>query len=103
MTSTLVSAQLAFMVILSLETDALARRLADAQSVTVEHAIRQALEGQAHAAGIVLAELGRRRDQSPEAVAARRTRMDRMVRETAAMPILDPRPPCEIMDDLNAI
>jgi len=29
--------------------------------------------------------------------------MDQIVREIAAMPILDRRPPREIMDDLNAL
>jgi antitoxin VapB len=90
------------MINLSQETEALARRLAEAQSVTIDDAIRQALEAQAHATGVV-PEPGRPRDRSPEAVAARRARMDQMVREIAAMPILDRRSPNEIVDDINAL
>ena len=44
-----------------------------------------------------------RRDQFPETVAARQVRIQQIVREIAAMPILDPRFPHEIMDDLNAL
>jgi len=90
------------MIHLSPATEALARRLADMQSVTVEDAIRQALEARARAAGVV-PEPSRQRDLSPEAVAARRARIDKLVREIAAMPILDRRSPREIMDDLNAV
>jgi len=90
------------MIHLSQETEALARRLADAQHVTIEDAVRRALEASAHAAG-VLPEPGRPRDRSPEAAARRRARMDRMVRDIANMPMLDRRSPREIMDDLNAL
>lgn len=89
------------MINLSQELEALARRLADAQSVSIEDAIKQALEARAHAAGIVTAH--RPRDRSPRAVAARRAHLDRAVREIAAMPVLDPRSPREIMDDLNSL
>jgi TPP-dependent indolepyruvate ferredoxin oxidoreductase alpha subunit len=44
-----------------------------------------------------------KRDQSPAAVAARRARTNRFVAWLAAMPVLDPRSPNEIMDDLNAL
>ena len=90
------------MINLSHETEALARRLAAAQRVTIEDAIRRALEASAQAAG-VLPEPGRPRDRSPEAAARRRTRMDRIVRDIAAMPMLDQRSPREIMDDLNTL
>lgn len=90
------------MIDLSQETEALARRLAAAQSVSVDDAVRQALEARAAAAGILPAPR-RPRDQSLEATAARRLRVDRIVREIAAMPVLDPRSPQEIMDDLNAV
>jgi antitoxin VapB len=90
------------MINLSQETEILAVRLAAAQCLSVEAAIRQALEAQARAAG-VLPEPRRPRDQSPEAAAARRARTNRFVAELAAMPILDPRSPCEIMDELNAL
>ncbi len=90
------------MIELSQEIEALARRLADAQSVSVEDAVIQALEARARAAGIV-PEPRRPRDQSPEAAAVRRARIDKIVREIAAMPILDRRSPREIMDDLDAV
>jgi antitoxin VapB len=90
------------MIDLSRETEALAERLAAAQSVSVEDAIRQALEERARAAGVMPAPRGRR-GLSPEVLAARRANMDRIVADIAAMPILDPRSPREIMDDLNAL
>ncbi len=90
------------MMALSHETEVLARRLAEAQSVGVEDAIRQALEARAREAGIA-PEQRRPRDRSAAAVAARRACIDRIVREIAAMPILDRRSPRQIMDDLNAL
>ena len=90
------------MINLSHETEVLARRLAAAQRVSVEEAIRRALEDRARVAG-VQPEPRPPRDQSPEAVAARNARIDRIVEEIAAMPVLDPRSPHEIMDDLNAL
>jgi antitoxin VapB len=87
------------MINLSRETEILAKRLADAQQLSVEDAIRLAIE--ARAAG-VLPRPQRPRDRSPEAVAARHARTNRFVVELAALPILDPRSPGEIMDDLNA-
>ena len=90
------------MISLSQETEALALRVAAAQKVPVEDAIRQALETWARVAG-VLQEPQKRRDASPAAVAARKASVDRIVAELAAMPILDPRSPREIMDDLNAL
>jgi antitoxin VapB len=90
------------MINLSQDTEALAQKLAAAQSLPVDDAIRQALEAWARVAG-VLQEPQRRRDQSPAAVAARKASVDRIVAELAAMPILDPRSPREIMDDLNAL
>ncbi|MBV8068402.1 MAG: hypothetical protein JO270_00755 [Acidobacteriaceae bacterium] len=90
------------MINLSQETEALARRLADAQSVSIDTAVRQALKASAHAVGIDTVP-GRPRDRSPEAIAARRACIDQTVREIAAMPVLDPRSPREIIDDLNAL
>jgi len=90
------------MIDLSQETEALARRLADARRVTVDAAIRQALEASAHAAG-VLPEPVRPHDQSPGAVARRRERMGQIACEIAALPVIDKRSPNEIMDDLNAL
>ena len=81
---------------LSQETEALARR------VTVDAAIKQALEASAHAAGILM-EPSRPRDLSSEAVATRRERIGQIVHEIATSPVLDARSPREIMDDLNAL
>ena len=90
------------MISLSQEIEALAKRLAAVQSLSVEDAIRLALEEKARAAGVVM-EPRHPRDQSPEAVAARRARTNRYVAELATMPVLDPRSPHENMDDLNAL
>jgi antitoxin VapB len=90
------------MIDLSQETETLARRVADVRRVTVDAAVRQALEASAYAAG-VLPEPIRPRDLSSEAVAMRRQRVERIVGEIAAMPILDKRTPHEIMGDLNGL
>ncbi len=90
------------MINLSRETEALAKRLAVTQSLSVEDAIRLALEEKARAAGIAL-EARQPRDQSPESVAARHARTNRFVAELAAMPVLDPRSPRAIMDDLDSL
>jgi antitoxin VapB len=84
------------MINLSHETEALAKRLAAAQSLSVEDAIRLALEEKARAAGIDVNALRPRRRMSIESMLA-------VGAEIAAMPILDPRSPREIMDDLNAL
>jgi len=90
------------MINLSRETEALAKRLAVSQSLSVEDPIRLALEEKARATGIAV-ETRRTRDQSAQAVAARRARTNRFVAELAAMPVLDPRSPRDIVDDLNAL
>ena len=90
------------MIHLPRETEALAERLAAMQSLSVEEAIRLALEEKARASGIAV-EPHSRRDQSCEAIAARRSRTDRLVAELEAMPVLDPRSPRDLMDDLNAL
>ena len=90
------------MICLSQETEALAKRVAAAQSLSVEDAIRLALEEQARAVGVVT-EPRHPRDQSPEAIAARHARTNRFVAQLAAMPVLDTRSPQEIMDDLSAL
>ena len=88
------------MIDLSQETELLARRVADARHVPVDTAVKEALE--ASAASLLL-KPDRPRDRSPEAVAARRARVDQFVAELAAMPVLDRRPLQEIVDDLNAV
>ncbi len=87
---------------LSQETEALAKRIAAARRISIEDAVRLALEDSARVAGIV-AESKKPRDASPEAVAARRARLDRLVAEIAAMPLHGTRSTKEIVDDLNAL
>ena len=77
------------------ETEALAERLAAAQRLSVEAAIQRALETHARVAGIEQ-ELSPRRRMTVEQMLA-------FGAEIAAMPILDPRSPNEIMDDLNSL
>ena len=84
------------MINLSQETEALAQRLAAAQRLSVEATIQRALEAHAHFAGI-------EQDLNPR---RRRMTVEQMLAfgsEIAAMPLLDPRSPNEIMDDLNAL
>lgn len=83
------------MINLSQETEALAQRLAAAQRLSVEDAIRQALEARARSAGV-----------APDMRPRRRMTVDEMLAvgsEIAAMPLLDPRSAREIMDDINAL
>ena len=63
------------MIQLSQETEALAQRLAAAQQLSVDDAIRQALEARARGAGLtaVPAPGKKPRDNSPEAIGARRS------------------------------
>jgi antitoxin VapB len=78
------------------ETGRLVERLAAAQGIPVEEAIRRAVEASAREAGIAT------EPQKP----CRRMTVDEMLAvgtEIAAMPLLDPRSPQEIMDDLNAV
>jgi antitoxin VapB len=82
------------MIHLSQETEALAERLAAAQSLSVDAAIQRALETHARVAGI-----------DPMSSSRRRMIVEQMLAfgaEIAAMPILDRRSPNEIMDDLNS-
>jgi antitoxin VapB len=89
------------MIDLSHQAETLARRLAAAEGLSVEEAVRQALEARARAAGVGT-DGPALHDRSPGAVAARQARIDRIVAEIAALPVLDARSPNEIMDDLNA-
>ena len=84
------------MIYLSQETEALAKRLAATQRLSVEDLIRLALEEKARAAGVAPEPLRPRRRMSIESMLA-------VGSEIAAMPLLDPRSPREIMDDLNAV
>lgn len=83
------------MINLSDETATLAKRIAGAQRVSVDAAIRCALE-----------ELAKNRHIDIGATRPKRRRMsiEEMLAvgdEIAAMPLLDTRSPQEIMDDLN--
>ncbi len=83
------------MINLSQETEALAQRLANAQRLSVEAVIREALEARARVAGV-----------APEQRPRRRLTVEQMLAvgsEIAAMPLLDPRSPREIIDDINAL
>jgi hypothetical protein len=84
------------------ETEALAQRLALANGLSVEQVIRLALEEKIRSEGMT-SESAQPRDPSPEAVAARRARTDKLVAALAAMPVLDHRSARDIMDDLNAV
>jgi antitoxin VapB len=90
------------MVQLSQESEALARRLAAAHGISVEEAVKQALEQSAREAGIA-AHPHHPRDNSPKAVAARKARMDEIANDIAKMPVFDSRSPRELMDELNAL
>jgi len=84
------------MITLSRETEALAKRLAEAQHLSVDDAVKLALEKQAHELRVAAMPRPARRRMSVEAMLA-------LGDEIAAMPILDTRSPQEIMDDLNAL
>jgi antitoxin VapB len=83
------------MINLSQETEALAKRFAAAQSLSVEDAIRGLrLKRKCAAAGVDVDAPRPRRRMSVENMLA-------VGVEIAATPVLDPRSPREIMDDLN--
>jgi antitoxin VapB len=90
------------MIDLSQEIEALAKRVAAAEKLSVEDIIRQALEERARSSGIE-PRVQHPRDVSLEAIAARKARFDEMARKIAAAPVNDPRPINEIVDDLNAL
>jgi antitoxin VapB len=81
------------MINLSPEIEALAARLARAKHISTGEAIRQALEAELRAMGT---EVRPRRRMTVEQMRA-------LGAEIAALPLLDPRTPTEIMEDLNAL
>ncbi len=92
------------MIQLSQETEALAQRLAAAQQLSVDDAIRQALEARARGAGLAAVPAPEQpRDNSPEAIAARRAALQRFAATVSALPDLDPRSVEEIVDDINPL
>jgi hypothetical protein len=90
------------MATLSPETEAFAARVAASRRVSVDEAVRQALEVWARAASIP-PDGFKPRDVSPAAVARRKASIDRIVDEIAALPVLDPRSSREIMDELDSL
>lgn len=89
------------MLTLSEETESLAQQLAEAQNLSVDAAVRRALEQQARSVGVTrTAESGRVPD---EEVARRRAAMRELQAQIAALPILDPRPIQEIVDEINEL
>ena len=89
------------MIHLPLETLALAQRLAAAHRLSVEETIHRVLEQRAQAEGLL--DGARLRDVSAAAIATRSARTDDLVARFAAMPVLDPRSPREMMDDLDPL
>lgn len=85
---------------LSAETEALARRLGGVRGESVDATVRDALETLERTAP---ASAKPPKDMSPEAIAARIAAMDKIVAEIKALPILDPRPVQEIIDDINEV
>jgi antitoxin VapB len=90
------------MIYLSQETLALARRLAAARGLSLEDAVKLALEQSAREAGLTLPGM-RYRDLSAEAVAARKAKLEAFADAIANMAVLDQRSPRQIMDDSNAL
>lgn len=81
------------MINLSQETEALAVRLAAVKHISAGEAIRQALEAELRALGTQARPRRRMTVEQMRALGA----------EIAALPLLDPRSPAEIMEDLNAL
>ncbi len=75
-------------------TEALATRIAAVQRLTVDAAIRDALETQARAVGAATQSAPRRRMDVEQ--------MSALGAEIAAMPLLDPRSPAEAIERLPA-
>lgn len=82
------------MIHLSEDVEILARQVAAIDQTSVEDAIRRALEDRVRAQGVRLVVRRGRRMTAEQMVAPGA--------EIAAMPLLDPRSPREIMDDLSA-
>lgn len=81
------------MIVLSPETETLAARVASAQRVSIDTAIRLALEAQARTPDAATAPHPRRRMTVAQMAA--------LAEEIANLPLLDTRSPDQIMDDIN--
>lgn len=88
------------MIALSKDSEALARRLAEARNLPVQDVIKQALEASARSAGVLRVPFEPSR-QPVEATATRKAAVARIVAQVKALPVLDPRSPQEIMDELD--
>lgn len=80
------------MIYLSDDIEALARKVAAARGLSVEDVIARAIEESARRTGLARP---RRRLTTKEMLA--------VGDEIAALPLLDPRSPRQIMDDMNAL
>ena len=80
------------MIELSDDIDTLARKIATARGVSVEDAVAWAIQEGAHRSG-----LGRQRRRMTSA------QMLAVGDEIVALPLLDPRSPREIMQEINAL
>ena len=85
---------------LSAETEAMARRLGEERGSTIDATVRDALTILER---IMPNPVAPTKDMSPEAIAARIAATERIVAEVKKLPILDPRPVQDIIDDLNDV
>lgn len=90
------------MTLLSRETEVMAARIAASKRMSVDEAVRQALEAWARAESFPRQAL-EAHGLSPAAVAERSASIDRIVSEIATLPVLDSRSPRDIIDDLDPL
>lgn len=90
------------MIQLSEETEALAKKFAEMHGVTVDEVFRRLLKYD-WADHVIDPMVFPRKDMSPEAIAKRKLSVDKIIAEIKKLPILDPRTPQEIMDDINEL
>lgn len=88
------------MITLTEDTETLATRLATAQNLSVDHAVRLALEHEAHSVGLPIGSAGQ--SDIAATIAWRRPRVTELLRTMASLPTLDARSQDEIAQDLNA-
>jgi hypothetical protein len=88
---------------LSDETVTLALRLAARQKLSVDDAVRQALEEKARAEGVQVDDLTRPKDRSPQAIEKRLARIQEITERIIAKPVRDHRSAQEIVDDINPL
>jgi hypothetical protein len=86
------------MIVLTDDTEALARKVAESRHIPVDVAIRLGLEAIAGKADHAVQSAG-----SEALVERRRTALAHFAEVIASMPVQDPRAPAVIMDDLNEV